>query len=491
MILFLSDLYLFMPFIFWALIITTDVIFFLKLNLSLKKPFQGEVYLVLTLQKIFLIFIQLLNFNIKFDILLFNNCLLISDTILRLDMLVLLISFTYLAISKTNFLDSRIYTIEVFIFIQIAIFGIILILKSIDIIVLFIAFELQTFALYGLALLKKNSIISNESGLKYFLTGALISSIFVLGSTFFYGLYGTLNLLELRVITESKNYFFNFYFLFFLILFFYKLGVFPMSQWMPDVYEASQNTITFFFSLVPKMVYIFCIIMFLNFWLNVNMSSFYRIFIILSTITIASASIFSLNQIRLKRLLTYSGVVQIGYVLLTFGIGSVSSVYSGVIFLSVYVLGVLTIWNSLLKISFKQQTMFLTDFIGLNKVNVFTSASLLITLLNFASLPPFLGFFTKLTILNQLLTNNNYLISLAIVLTSALTIFYYLKLCYLVYFKGLNNYIYNFTLFNLNIVKKEFNFLFLANVLAILTLGFLNNNTTILFLYKIILSLIN
>jgi NADH-quinone oxidoreductase subunit N len=119
---------------------------------------------------------------------------------------------------------------EIFILVKIAIVGFLLLLKSFNIIIFFISFELQTFCLYGLALLKKNSLTSNESGVKYFITGALISSIFILGSSFCYGFYGSLNFLELKIITEEKNLYFNFYSLCFITIIFYKLGLFPLGQ---------------------------------------------------------------------------------------------------------------------------------------------------------------------------------------------------------------------------------------------------------------------
>jgi NADH-quinone oxidoreductase subunit N len=186
--------------------------------------------LILAIQKFLLILVLLFNLDIDYIILLFNNAIILNKFVLYIDFLILAVSCSYLIFIKEILNSIRIFSIEIYFFLGFSIMGFLILLKCLNMIVFFISFELQTFCLYALSLTKKRSLFSNEAGLKYFLTGALISSFFILGLSFFYGFYGNLNLIELKVLTENKNYFFNFFNLFFLITLFYKLGFFPFGQ---------------------------------------------------------------------------------------------------------------------------------------------------------------------------------------------------------------------------------------------------------------------
>jgi len=445
----------------------------------------------LLIQKLILSLILIFNLNIEFDTLLFNNNILFNKFIIQTDVILIIINLLYLIIIKSNIWKNRLFSMEVFILLEIAILGLLLLLKSCNILIFFLCFELQTFCLYGLALLKKNSLTSNESGLKYFVTGALISSIFILGCSFCYGFYGTINFLELKIITEDKNFFFNFYSIFFIAMIFYKLGLFPLGQWMPDVYEASQNFITFFFSLVPKILYILLLIILFNFWLKINFYSLSWIMMVICFFSIIIGSAFSLNQIRVKRLLTYSGIVQTSYVVLGISLQNINSLTSSLFFLCVYTGSVYLTWSILLNLNIKQQTIYITDFVGLNKSNIILSTGFIFLLFNFAGLPPFLGFFSKLMILDQVILKNHYLLATLIVLTSALSIFYYLKVSYVLYFRGVNNYLYNFIYRNLFTNSGMLNFFISSVCLFILLLGVVNSHFILIYLFKLILILIN
>lgn len=387
-------------------------------------------------------------------------------------------------------MSSRLFSIEIYIFIEITLLGLTLLLKSLNLLIFFLSFEMQTFCLYALTLMKKFSLTSNEAGLKYFLTGALVSSFFILGSSYCYGFYGSLNLLELNVIVENKYFYFNFFSLFFFTTLFYKLGLFSLGQWMPDVYEASQNVITFFFSLIPKIVYITFLNILLTCLFRVNFISIYWVVVVFSTLSIIYNSLLSLNQIKIKRLLTYSGIVQVSYILIGISVQTISGLISSMFFLSVYLICTIVIWSIILNTENKNQNWFITDLIGFNRFNFLLSLSFFIILLNFSGLPPFMGFYSKFMILSELLDHNFYIIAWTIVLTSSLTIFYYLSISYMVFFKGLNNYIYNYIFLNL---KSSYHFSFFLQSFLIfqLSFGLTNLNLNLSPLFQLVLVLIN
>lgn len=479
------------PFIFWVLIISIEVIVYIYIQRKQKKENQNRIFSILSIQKLMFVLILVFNLKIKFTIFLFGNNFIINEFILVVDKFILTLSLIYLLTIQPFIIENRMYSFEFFIFLVLTNFGLLILLGCMDFVSFFISFELQTFCLYALSLIKKNSLISNESALKYFLTGALISSIFILGCTFFYGFYGTINIIDLKIITENKSHFFNSFSIFFLLLFLYKLGFFPFGQWMPDVYEASQNSITFFFSSIPKIVYIFLLIVIFNFWFKFNVLNISWYLISFSVLSIIWGSLFSLNQVKFKRLITYSGISQMGYIVLALSLQEFDSILASVFSLFVYILSNYLIWGLLFAANIKHQALLLTDFITFSRTKKILSLGIFIILFSFAGLPPFLGFFSKLMILNQMLQDYQFINVIVICIISSTTIFYYLKIIYIVYFRNINNYFYNRIFSVLEIKKTYANYFLIGVAMFIITFGILNSNFILNYSLNMLLILIN
>jgi len=158
-------------------------------------------------------------------------------------------------------------------------------------------------------------------------------------------------------------------------------------------------------------------------------------------LSILSGSFFSLGQTKIKRLLAFSSVSQIGFLLLIVGNLSLTSVSSLFIYLLIYSINILLLWTNLL--SLRENFVRLTDFVGLQKKNLALSVSFLILLLSLAGMPPFSGFLSKLLIIVELCYDAFFPLVVATVIVSALSVLYYLKLVYLSFFKGTSNYSYN------------------------------------------------
>jgi NADH-quinone oxidoreductase subunit N len=179
---------------------------------------------------------------------------------------------------------------------------------------------MQALCFYILASFKRNSAFSTESGLKYFISGAFISCIFLLGASLLYGALGTLNLNYINLLlsfpfeNELKNlqHFIILGSLCIIITLCFKISVVPFHFWSPDVYEGSPLSSTIIFSVLPKII----IFTFLIKWIFSISNIFFfikELFLILGILSVFLGTFFSLKQKKIKKLIIYSSIAQIGF----------------------------------------------------------------------------------------------------------------------------------------------------------------------------------
>lgn len=404
--------------------------------------------------------------------------------------------------------------------------GLIFICSANDFITAFLSIELISLCSYFIAAFKKNSSYSLESGIKYFVIGAISSSFFLLGSSFIYSYTGAVSFVDIQFLLSDPGksilfsnvyflepfffienfYFFNFlkllqkdtllmykYYKFFVeigIIFivfsvFIKLALAPFHVWSVDIYENAPSISTFFFSTFTKLSFFvflsrFCFIFqiyFSKFWLLLNL--------IIGFFSIFFGSFGGARQKKIKTLLAYSSISHMGYCLLAFNNFSIFGLEMLYFYLFTYVLSNIVIWCiilGLVKVS-KNYTNFLaknlSDFILLHKTNKFLAFCLSLAFFSLAGIPPLIGFIAKLNIFLILMLQQYYIISLFIILCSVISTFYYIRVIKILYFESF-------------IIGKLFNFNFqnifiVCFIVFLLVFLFFNPTLLYLFIHKMIL----
>jgi NADH-quinone oxidoreductase subunit N len=250
----------------------------------------------------------------------------------------LIFSFVLFLGCTTEYLkQKRSFRFEPFIFFSLSQVGLILLLRANDLIIFFLSFELQAFSLYAIANLKKNSLVANEATLKYFVLGALFSSLILLGFSFLYGYFGTLNLIEMGFLITSNSSLLLVSLLLISFGLLFKLGAAPFRQWLPEVYEGVSKPATMFFSFYPKITLVLLLNNILNYFMFISAHEVYYLFNLTGSLSIFIGCIFALGQIKLKRLLAFSGIAQIGYLMMVVSGFSYSSVFALVVYLFFFI----------------------------------------------------------------------------------------------------------------------------------------------------------
>jgi len=444
----------FIPEIFLSLCILIQLIFnvYLITDLDFNFPIIDKEMLS---QTFFILFCTLaLIYNSRIEGF-FSNFLFVNDSGSRYIKICFLIScISILLILIRSFKLQKLNFFEYFTIFLLSILSLLLLISSSDMISAYLVIEMQALSFYVLASFRRTSAFSTEAGLKYFISGAFISGIFLFGCSIVYGVLGTLNFTNLGLLlsfpleTEfiSLNTFLFIGILMITITFLFKLSVVPFHFWSPDVYEGSPLASTVIFSIIPK----FSIFSFFIKWLSIILPSFPLIsnfLLFCGLLSVFFGAFFAIQQKRLKRLVIYSSIAQVGFLISALSVNTLNSLVSVYFFLCIYIISSIAIWtNFSLFYQFKDKInklknlnstpLFLSSLSNFFNFNSLWSFSFVIIFFSIAGIPPLSGFLSKIFILFSLVESNNILGSLLLVLISAVSVFYYLRIIKIVYFES-------------------------------------------------------
>lgn len=368
------------------------------------------------------------------------------------------------------------------------IIGGIFLMGSNDTISLFLSIELQSYGLYILCTVYRNSESSTSAGLTYFLLGALASCFILLSTSILYANSGCTSLENLSVISSisevvkeynNENNTINWYSYYYLYIsmiilsvgFLFKISAAPFHFWSPEVYDAVPTIVTTFISILPKIT---ILIFFLDLVNNASISSlnydWTSIFVISSILSLIIGTVLGLSQTRIKKLYAYSTISHLGFMLLCLSNKSRESIQAFVFYLTQYSISNLNSFFILIAIGYflylyvyknnvpsenlkKEEYKYymaknlnikelnnspiqlIDQMKGLFYLNPFLSLSLAITLFSFAGVPPLIGFFAKLMVLSASISNGLVFMSIVAILTSVIGGVYYLVIIKKIFFE--------------------------------------------------------
>lgn len=405
----------------------------------------------------------------------FYNTLVYDEFSFFFKIVILLGAFFSIIIALEYIIQESLNAFEYSILILLSTISMFFLASSADFISLYLAVELQSLCFYVLAASKRNSEFSTEAGLKYFLLGAFSSGLLLFGCSLIYGFTGVTNFTELAKIftcgcfagetgevsdwlllstaSDSVNQASavlsntlslracELGMIFLVVGFLFKLTVAPFHMWSPDVYEGAPTSVTAFFAITPKAAI-------LAIFIRIFLESFYdfmvpwqKMIIFSSLASMIIGAFAALSQNKLKRLLAFSSIGHIGYILVGFCCGTIQGIQAMLLYLVVYMVMNIALFAILLSpvrrdsIHSIQRVKYITDLSMLSKTNPLLAFTLITIMFSIAGIPPLAGFYSKAFLFFAAMSSTMYLLAIIGVLTSVVSCFYYIRLIKIIYFE--------------------------------------------------------
>jgi NADH-ubiquinone oxidoreductase chain 2 len=346
--------------------------------------------------------------------------------------------------------------------------GAIFLMSTNDLVSIFLSIELQSYGLYLLSTIYRNSELATTGGLIYFLLGGLSSCFILLGTSLLYANSGTTNMDGLYIIssisegtsiTDSwyKSHYINFSLLIFSVGFLFKVSAAPFHFWSPDVYDAIPTIVTTFVAIIAKIsifILFLEIVYYTSSYFTEGASSNWTYGLLISSLlSLIIGTVVGLTQFRIKRLFAYSTISHVGFILLALSITSIESIQAFLFYLTQYSISNLNLFIILVTIGFSfyfyvtnnkeekelldknnSPVQLISQLRGYFYINPYLALSLAITVFSFAGVPPLLGFFAKQMVLSAALDSGYVFLSLIAILTSVIGGVYYLNVIKEVFF---------------------------------------------------------
>ncbi|HEY9274287.1 MULTISPECIES: NADH-quinone oxidoreductase subunit NuoN [Achromobacter] len=335
---------------------------------------------------------------------------------------------------------------ELYVLTLFALLGQMVMISSGNLISIYLGLELMSLALYALIALRRDNVVATEAAMKYFVLGALASGFLLYGMSMVYGATGHLDLAEVsKVIAAGKaeKLALVFGIVFLVSGLAFKLGAVPFHMWVPDVYQGSPTAVTLILGGAPKLAAFAITLRLLVDGLHGLAADWQPMLMILAVLSLAIGNLTAIAQTNFKRMLAYSTISHMGFVLLGLMSGSVagkpelsSAAYGASLFyMLTYVLTTLASFGIVLLLSRQGfECEHIDDLKGLNRRSPWHAAIVLLLMFSLAGIPPLVGFYAKLAVLQALISAGHVTLAVIAVMFSLIGAFYYLRVVKVVYF---------------------------------------------------------
>lgn len=314
--------------------------------------------------------------------------------------------------------------------------GVFISISANDLILLFCGLELQALAGYALAAFNSKESKSSEAGLKYFVLGALVSGLMLLGISFLYGFSGSMKFNDIRVaLNGDLNIGLVVGAVLLLTGILFKLSAAPLHVWTPDVYEGAPISAVTYFSAAQKIGMLVVLINVVDTVIGDYIYISVEIIKIVAILSMIAGALGAIMQVSLKRLMAYSTILNIGYVLVAICLHSPMGNYAAFIYMLIYVVGAMGFFACLVALfGEKSDVATFEDLKGIANQRKSLAGAISIIMFSMIGLPPLAGFFGKYLIFYNAVLQGEIVLALLGVLTSVVAAFYYLKVIKYMYF---------------------------------------------------------
>ncbi|HSY25980.1 MAG TPA: NADH-quinone oxidoreductase subunit NuoN [Burkholderiaceae bacterium] len=364
--------------------------------------------------------------------------------------------FSYLAVGVTLIYSRQYATArgmlggelggEFYVLALFALVGQMVMISGSNFLVIYLGLELMSLSLYALVALRRNHAVSTEAAMKYFILGALASGFLLYGMSLLYGATGSLDLTEVAKVAASheiKPLILVCGLVFVVAGLAFKLGAAPFHMWVPDVYQGAPTGVTLLLGGAPKLAAFAICIRLLVQGLWSHAIEWQQMLMVLAVLSMAVGNITAIAQTNLKRMLAYSTIAQMGFMLLGLLSGVVDgqsqnavTAYSAAMFYTItYVMTTLGTFGVIMLLSragFEAESI--DDLKGLNQRSPWFALVMGLLMFSLAGIPPLMGFYAKLSVLSAVVNTNQTWLAVVAVVLSLIGAFYYLRVVKVMYF---------------------------------------------------------
>jgi NADH-quinone oxidoreductase subunit N len=353
--------------------------------------------------------------------------------------LVLISSAVAILMSRAYFERLRIWRFEYPVIVALSTLGMMLMISANDLMSLYVGLELQSLALYVIAAFQRDSLRSTEAGVKYFVLGSVASGILLFGASLVYGYTGSTAFVQIsRALLDGKAGEIGMVIglVFIVAGLAFKIAAVPFHMWTPDVYEGAPTPVTAFFAVATKIAAISLTVSVLMGPFKPLFTQWQQIIVLVSILSMGLGAFAAIGQPNIKRLMAYSSIGNVGYVLLGLASGTEQGIQSVVFYLAIYL--VMTLGAFAVILLMKRRDIMvenIADLAGLARTQPMMAFAMLIFMFSLAGIPPLAGFWAKLYIFMAAIQAKLFWPAVLGVLASVVASYYYLRIVKVMYFE--------------------------------------------------------
>ncbi len=369
-------------------------------------------------------------------IVLLNGMYVADELAFVLKLAAFLVVAVALLYSRSYLVNRNILRGEYYVLALTALLGIFVLISANSLLTVYLGVELLALSVYAMVAFDRDSGMSAEAAMKYFVLGAIASGALLYGMSLIYGLTGTLDLGEIAVRLSSPSSLGVIMGLVFIVVAVaFKLGAVPFHMWLPDVYEGAPTSVTLFIGTVPKIAYFALALRLLAQGLAGMTLEWTQMLAALAVLTLVVGNVVAIVQTNLKRMLAYSTIANVGFIVLGFVAGTPDGYAAALYYTLQYVLVALGSFGVILITSRRGfEADKLDDYKGLYQRDPLLALAMMLLMFSTAGVPPLVGFWAKLRIFQALWESNHLWLVIIAAAMSVVGAFYYLRVIKLMYF---------------------------------------------------------
>ncbi len=355
-----------------------------------------------------------------------------------LKIFIIIISLAVFLFSKEYLIQKQFFSGEFFILGLFGVLGMFVMVSAHNFITMYLGLEIMSLALYTMIAMRKDHRESLEAAMKYFILGALATGMLLYGFSMVYGATGTIQFdVMAQVIAEGNvdQTVLAFGLVFVVIGLAFKLGAVPFHMWVPDVYHGSPTAVTLYLATAAKIAAFAMTYRILVDALPGVVEDWQPLLIMLSVLSLLVGSVVAIAQDNIKRMLAYSGIGHVGFIMLGFIAANPDGYSAAMFYTLVYAITGVAAFGMIVVLAVgKKEFDKIADFKGLNATNPWLALMMVFVMFSMAGIPPFIGFYSKILVIEEVINAGFLWLAVFAVVTAVISAYYYLQVVKVMYF---------------------------------------------------------
>ncbi|MEA3411825.1 MAG: NADH-quinone oxidoreductase subunit NuoN [Pseudomonadota bacterium] len=373
----------------------------------------------------------------------FGGQFVMDDMAILLKSSIYLIMMAVFVYSRPYLKDRELFRGEYYVLGLFGVLGMMIMVSAHNFLTIYLGLELLALSQYALVAFSRDSGMASEAAIKYFVLGAIASGMLLYGMSILYGLSGSLDLAEVSnylATNTDKNLYMAFGLSFVVVGVAFKFGAVPFHMWVPDVYQGAPSSVTLYIGSAPKIAAFAMIMRLLVEGMGSLFADWHQMLVVLAALSMAIGNVIAIAQTNIKRMLAYSTISHVGFILLGILAGTPEGYSAAMFYAIVYAVMAAGAFGMIVVLSrrgFEPENI--VDFKGLNDRSPWFAFIMLLLMFSMAGVPPTVGFYAKFSVIQAAVRVDMIWLAIYAVVLSVIGAFYYLRVVKLMYFDKSEN----------------------------------------------------